>query len=97
MTRKPPYKHPVSSYTRRDGKRIDNYERGKGKKPKQNTKKNTKIRNRERLFNVSVIGVKGSDLYRLRGFSFSDAAINALHNYSKTYPMKLKVRRVNVE
>ena len=39
MTRKSPYKHPVSSYTRGDGKRVDNYDRGEGSKPKERKRK----------------------------------------------------------
>jgi len=34
MVRKSPYKHPVSGHYR-DGKFIENYERGKGNKPTQ--------------------------------------------------------------
>ena len=33
MTRKSPYRHPVSSYLR-EGTRVDKYMRGKGKKPR---------------------------------------------------------------
>ena len=34
MTRRSPYRHPVSSYLRQ-GTRVDQYMRGKGAKPKQ--------------------------------------------------------------
>lgn len=35
MKRKSPIEHTVSSYTRRDGKRIDKYRRGSGDAPRQ--------------------------------------------------------------
>jgi len=94
MTRKSPYKHPVSSYTRRDGKRIDDYERGKGKKPKQSTARTQKRKTGASGYDVTLVLSKASEFYPVSGGSFSEASKEGLkHLIAAEIPYKLKVKR----
>ena len=93
MTRKPPYKHPVSSYTRRDGKRIDDYERGKGAKPKQSTARPQKRKTNASGYGVTLILSKAKEFYPVTGDSFSEASKAGLkHLQAGEIPMKVRVK-----
>jgi len=93
MTRKLPYKHPVSSYTRRDGKRIDNYERGKGKKPKQSTARPPNRKSGGSGYGVTLVLSRASEFYPVSGGSFSEASKAGLkHLQAGEIPMKVRVK-----
>ena len=92
--RKPPYKHPVSSYTRRDGKRIDDYERGKGKKPKQSTARPQKRKTGASGYGVTLVLSRASEFYPVSGGSFSEASKEGLkHLMAGEVPRKVRVKQ----
>jgi len=93
MTRKSPYKHPVTDYTRQDGKRVERYIRGQGKKPSQ-TPKGKPRTNSNQNYRVTLILSRNSELYPVSGGSFSEASKEGLkHLIAAEIPYKLKVKR----
>ena len=99
--RKTPIEHDVSSYTRRDGKRISTYVRGTGKRAApRRSKLNLKRQSTGNVksstnntFNTSLILSKGSESYLVHGESFSDASRNGLRNLKAAeVPIRVRVR-----
>jgi len=91
MTRKRPYKHPVTEYTRKDGKRVDNYVRGKGSKPSQPSK-GTPRANNSQGYRVTLVLSRDSEFYPVSGGSFSEASKEGLkHLQAAEIPLKVRV------
>ena len=90
--RKSPYKHPVTDYTRKDGKRVERYIRGQGKKPSQ-TPKGKPRTNSNQNYRVTLILSRNSELYPVSGGSFSEASKEGLkHLIAAEVPLKIRVK-----
>jgi len=93
MTRKSPIRHPVSSYTKYDGTRVDNYERGKGTRPRERrTKPN--IRDPGVEYNVTLFFDEGSESHKIDGGSLTEAAYDGLKRMQKpSVPRRIRIKR----
>ena len=93
MTRKSPIRHPVRSYTKYDGTRIDNYERGKGTRPRERRTK-PQIRGTSVEYNVTLFFDEGSESHRIDGGSLTDAAYGGLRLMQKpSVPRRIRIKR----
>ena len=93
MTRKSPIRHPVSSYTKYDGTRVDNYERGKGIRPRESRTK-PQIRGTGVEYNVTLFFDGGSESHRIDGGSLTDAAYSGLRLMQKpSVPRRMRIKR----
>jgi len=93
MTRKSPIRHPVSSYTKYDGTRVDNYERGKGTRPRERRAK-PQIRGKGVEYNVTLFFDEGSESHKIDGGSLTDAAYGGLRLMQKpSVPRRMRIKR----
>jgi len=93
MTRKSPIRHPVSSYTKYDGTRVDKYERGNGTRPRERGTK-SQIRGPGVEYNVTLFFDDDSESHRIDGGSLTDAAYGGLRLMQKpSVPRRMRIKR----
>ena len=79
MKRKSPYRHDVSSYVRADGTRVVDYQRGKGRKPREK-RKPQRIVDGNIDYRVTLIFTKGSETHIVNSNNLPGAAYGGLQS-----------------
>jgi hypothetical protein len=94
-SRKKPYRHPVSGHYR-NGKYIDNYERGHGEKPKAPTRSvNPQGRGGNPGFNVTFYFPDGRETYNVGGGTLTGALREAIPQIQRpVVPTHAQIRRI---
>ena len=94
MNRKPPYRHPVSGHYR-EGKWVENYERGKGKKPTNPVNPGNPQGGGKAGFNVSFFFPDGRETYNVGGGTLTGALREAIKLIQRpVVPSHAQIRRL---
>ena len=91
MTRKPPYEHKVTDYTRRDGKHVETYRRGSGSKPRTRTRKKTAMGGS--AYSVTLYYASGSETHPVQSDSLYGASYKGLQSLEAAeVPRKMRIK-----
>jgi len=90
--RKSPYKHNVSGHFR-SGKFIDNYDRGKGRKPAEPARKPSLGRSSDTGFKVTMYYPGGRRTLPVKAGTFTEAIMRGFDQADGGDPSHVMVRR----